>query len=271
MAQIPETEPEAPQGTPAAASEAAAHIGATRARIAARSRVREIIFGTQDGLLTTLGLVSGVGAATTNRYTILVAGLAGSLAGMIAMGAGAYISSKSQLDVAEAEVARERTELSSNPEREFEELVQLYEDEGLPERDARMVAGKIAQRPQAMLNAMTQKELGLAIEGSQPRNEGLVMALAFLVGAVVPLAPWFVASTNHVLSVATLEVSPALVLSVSATVLVLFAMGVGKARLAQGSRVRGGLEVVGIGLVAAVGAYLIGSLLPLLLGAPAAG
>src|SRR5207302_9042691 len=117
--------------------------------------VRELILGTQDGLLTALSIVSGVGGATTDRYTVLVAGLAGSVAGLIAMGAGAYISSKSQLEVARAEVARESPELAANPQRELEELVQLFEQEGLPEEDARVVAGKISQRPTAMLNAMT--------------------------------------------------------------------------------------------------------------------
>ncbi|MEA2645899.1 MAG: vacuolar iron transporter family protein [Chloroflexota bacterium] len=249
-----------------ASLEATAHIGATRARIAARSRVREVIFGTQDGLLTTLGLVTAVGGATTDRYTVLVAGLAGALAGMIAMGAGAYISSKSQLDVAQAEVEREMRELEMNPERELEELVQLFESEGLPERDARLVAEKIAQRPEAMLVAMTQKEMGLALDSSEPRKEGAVMALAFLVGAVVPLTPWFLASTRHVGLTLGLELSPALLFSVTGTVIALFAMGVGKARLAHSNRLRGGLEVMAIGIVAAAASYLLGSVLPLVAG-----
>jgi VIT1/CCC1 family predicted Fe2+/Mn2+ transporter len=254
-----------------AAREAVDHIDVTRARVAARSRVREMIFGTQDGLLTTLGLVSVVGSATTSRYTILVAGLAGSLAGMIAMGAGAYISSKSQKEVAEAEVARERYELLNHPERELEELVHLFMSEGLGADDARMVAEKIAARPEAMLNAMTQKELGLALEANAPRKEGTVMALAFLVGAVVPLAPWFFASTAHVVGLGTLEVSPALVLSLGATILLLAAMGAAKARVAHGNIVWGAVEVVGIGLLAAAAGYLLGSLLPTVLGTPATG
>ena len=157
---------------PAQRQLAADHIDRSRERIARRSRVREMIFGTQDGLLTTLGLVSGVGRATVDRGTILLAAIAGALAGMIAMGAGAYISSKSQLEVAQAEVDREARELDLDPARELEELVQLFEDEGLPEDDARVVAEKIAQRPQAMLNAMTQKELGLQLSSSEPRSEG---------------------------------------------------------------------------------------------------
>src|SRR3982074_2997190 len=159
--------------------EAAEHVGVRRTRVAQRSRVREIIFGTQDGLLTTLGLVSGVGGATSDRYSVLVAGGAGSGGALIARGAGAYISSKSQREVAQAEVQRESRELEANPERELEELVQLFEAEGLPEEDARRFAEKTSKRPGAMLNAMTQKELGRALDSNEPIKEGVVMAIAF--------------------------------------------------------------------------------------------
>jgi VIT1/CCC1 family predicted Fe2+/Mn2+ transporter len=248
---------------------AAEHIDVTRLRVARRSRIREVIFGTQDGLLTTLGLVSGVGAATSDRYTVLVAGVAGSVAGLIAMGAGAYISSKSQLEVARAEVARERLELAANPERELEELVQLFEQEGLPEEDARVVAEKIAQRPMAMLNAMTQKELGLVLDSTAPLREGAVMALAFLVGALVPIVPWFVAGVTGGSRVAGFDLSPALMTSVLVTALTLFALGVGKARVAHSSMLKGGVEIMGIGILAAVFGFLLGSLFPHLVGAKA--
>ena len=249
--------------------EAAEHIDVTRSRVARRSRVREVIFGTQDGLLTTLGLATGVGGATSDRYTVLVAGVAGSVAGLIAMGAGAYISSKSQLEVARAEVARESRELVANPERELEELVQLFEEEGLPEEDARMVAEKIAQRPTAMLNAMTQKEMGLFLESNAPIREGAVMALAFLVGATVPIAPWFLADVTGGARVAGFDLSPALLISVVVTALTLFVLGAGKARVAQSSMLKGGLEIMGIGILAAVFGFLLGSLFPHLVGAKA--
>jgi VIT1/CCC1 family predicted Fe2+/Mn2+ transporter len=261
-------------GAPAAASsdEAFAHIALSRRRVARVSRVREVIFGTQDGLLTTLGLVSGVGGATGDRYTVLVAGAAGAFAGMIAMGAGAYISSKSQQEVHEAEVEVERTELSRHPARELEELVHLFQQEGLPEEDARLVAEKIAARPNAMLAAMTRMELGLQVEPGEPIREGGVMALAFAVGALVPILPWLFLSTRHVASVAGMTVSPALVVSAAVTMGALFVMGAGKARVARTSSLRGGLEIMLIGLAAAIVGYALGSFFPLLVGArPPAG
>lgn len=257
---------------PPASSEASAHIELSRLRVARVSRVREVIFGTQDGLLTTLGLVSGVGGATGDRYTVLVAGAAGAFAGMIAMGAGAYISGKSQQEVHQAEVEVERSELRANPERELEELVRLFQDEGLPEEDARVVAGKIAARPSAMLAAMTRMELRLQVEPGQPIREGVFMALAFAVGAIVPIVPWLALSTGHIASVAGLDVSPALLVSAGVTLLALFFMGAGKARFARTSSLRAGLEIMLIGLGAATVGYLLGSIFPHLVGAhPASG
>jgi VIT1/CCC1 family predicted Fe2+/Mn2+ transporter len=255
---------ELPAGT--TREEATDHIGVTRTRVARRSRVREVIFGTQDGLLTTLGLVSGVGGATSDRYSVLVAGMAGSLAGLVAMGAGAYISSKSQQEVLSAEVELESRELLSNPARELEELVQLFEAEGLPEQDARVVAEKISQRPEAMLKAMTQKELGLALDSNEPIKEGAVMALAFLVGALVPITPWFFASARGSGRLAGLNLSPALLISVGVTVVTLFILGAGKARVAHSSMLRGGLEIMGIGVLAASFGFLLGTIFPHLAG-----
>ena len=253
-------------------SAASAHIELSRARIARVSRVREVIFGTQDGLLTTLGLVSGVGGATSDRYTVLVAGAAGAFAGMIAMGAGAYISSKSQQEVHEAEVEVERRELSRHPERELEELVHLFQEEGLPEGDARLVAEKIAARPSAMLRAMTRMELGLATDAGEPEREGAVMAAAFAIGAAVPIIPWLFLSTRSVASLGPLLISPALAVSAGITLLILFSMGVGKARVARTSSLRGGLEIMLVGLGAAVVGYILGNIFPHLVGArPAAG
>ena len=251
---------------------ASAHIELSRARVARVSRVREVIFGTQDGLLTTLGLVSGVGGATGDRYTVLVAGAAGAFAGMIAMGAGAYISSKSQQEVHEAEVEVERRELFRNPERELEELVHLFQDEGLPEDDARLVAEKIAARPGAMLRAMTRMELGLVTGAGQPEREGVVMAAAFAIGAAVPILPWLFLPTSAFTRVGPLLISPALGVSAIVTLLTLFAMGVGKARVAHTSAIRGGLEIMLVGLGAAVVGYILGNIFPHLVGArPGAG
>jgi VIT1/CCC1 family predicted Fe2+/Mn2+ transporter len=260
------TEPAVATPGPPGSREASDHIELSRARVARVSRVREVIFGTQDGLLTTLGLVSGVGGATSDRYTVLVAGAAGAFAGMVAMGAGAYISSKSQQEVHQAEVEVERRELSRHPERELEELVHLFQEEGLPAADARLVAEKIAARPSAMLRAMTRMELGLVTDAGQPEREGAIMAAAFAIGAAVPILPWLLLSTGTLASFGPLAVSPALAFSAGITLLALFAMGLGKARVAHTSALRGGFEVLLIGVGAAILGYILGNIFPHLVG-----
>lgn len=245
---------------------AADHIDLTRARVDRRGQVREIVFGAQDGLLTTLGLVSGVSGATSGRISVLIAGFAGGIAGMLAMGAGAYIAGKSQRDVHRAELRREASELTNHPQREKEELVALFTEDGLSDRDARTIADVIARHPDAMLTAMAQKELGIQGEGGHPARDGVVMGAAFLVGAILPILPWAVAPVDAIAGVGPFALSPALALSVALTAVALFGIGIGKARLAGGKTLRSGIEIAVIGLGCALIAFLLGTVVPDALG-----
>jgi VIT1/CCC1 family predicted Fe2+/Mn2+ transporter len=247
-------------------SEATSHIGITRLRVEQRSHIRELVFGTQDGLLTSLGLVSGVSGATTGRLSVLIAGFAGGVAGMLAMGAGAYIAAKSQGDVQQEELRHEESELVSHPGREMEELVELFTKDGLDETDARTVARVIAKNPKAMLTAMAEKEMGIAIEGGRPFLDGVVIALAFLLGAAIPILPWIAGSVNPLGVFGPFTPSPALVMSVAATAVALFLIGVGKGRLAGGHSIRSGAEIAAIGLGCALIAFLLGTVVPDALG-----
>lgn len=245
---------------------AADHIDWSRARVEQRGLIREVVFGAQDGLLTTLGLVAGVSGATAGRAAVLIAGFAGAIAGMLAMAAGAYISNRSQRDVHEAEIALERAELKRNPHRERAELVHLFTADGLSEADAEAVAGVLARHPEAMLRAMAEKELGIVGEAGSGIRETVVMAVAFLLGAVVPIVPWLFAAEDPFMVLGPFDPSPALLLSVLATAVVLFAVGAWKNRLAGRRPVAGGLQVAAIGLGCAVIAFLIGTVVPALLG-----
>jgi VIT1/CCC1 family predicted Fe2+/Mn2+ transporter len=241
---------------------AASHIDITRSRVERRSHVREIVFGTQDGLLTSLGLVSGVSGATTGRISVLIAGFAGGVAGMLAMGAGAYIAAKSQRDVQQEELRHEKAELENHPKREMEELVELFTADGLDESDARTIARVIGRHPGAMLTAMAEKELGIAAAGGRPFLDGVVIALAFLLGAAIPIVPWIAAPVNTIVAIGPLAPSPALVMSLAATAVALFLIGVGKGRLAGGRAIRSGIEIAAIGLGCALIAFLLGTVVP---------
>jgi VIT1/CCC1 family predicted Fe2+/Mn2+ transporter len=215
-------------------------------------RIREFVFGAQDGLLTTLGVVSGVSGATTSHYAVLAAGCASAVAGMVAMAAGEYISSRSQAQVYQAEIEAEREEVRRDPSGEREEIQVLFQEEGLSPENAHTVSQLITTSEDSWLKTMTEKELGLsAADTSQAIAGAGIIGAAFLLGAIVPIVPY----------VMLIGVS-ALLTSILLTLVALAVIGYGKGRLAKVNPVTSALEVVAIGSFAAVVGYLIGTLLP---------
>lgn len=225
-------------------------------RVARRGRIREVVFGAQDGLLSTLALVTGVRGADATRYAILVAGFAGALAGTISMALGAYIAAKSQRDVFEAELDNERRQLERRPHVEVIELAAIFEAEGLEYEAAHRAARAIATNPEVMLKTMAEKELGIPYEPpGSPLVDATTMGVSFVVGAAVPIFPYLFLGTTA-----------GLVLSVLLTLGTLFVMGVVKARLAGENWLRSGAEIAGLAGAAAALAYVVGTVLPNALG-----
>ena len=225
-------------------------------RVARRGRIREVVFGAQDGLLSTLALVTGVRGADAQRYPILVAGLAGALAGTISMALGAYIAAKSQRDVFEAELDKEREQLRRRPNVEVIELAAIFEAEGLEYEAASRAARAIATNPEVMLKTMAEKELGIQYEATgSPLSDAVTMGMSFVVGSAVPILPYVVLGTTA-----------GLVVSVVLTLGTLFVMGMVKASLAGESWLRSGAEIAGLAGAAAALAYVVGTVLPSALG-----
>ena len=212
--------------------------------------MRELIFGVNDGLVSTLSLVSGVAGANPGRGVVLLAGIAGLLAGAISMAAGAYISSKSEKEVYEAEIAREREELEQDPEEEMEELRILYQLKGFSQEEAVRLVERLSEDRELMLESLVRDELGLMPESfPNPWKAGAFSGLAFIAGAFVPLIAYFF-----------LDGLAAVLASAGLSIVALFAIGVAKTLFTGLSWLRSGLEMVGIGLFATVITYLIGSL-----------
>ena len=223
-----------------------------RQRVARLSQVREIVFGMQDGLLTTLGVVTSVIGATSNNDTVLVAGFAAALAGALAMSAGEFQASKAQHELHAAEIAQERQELEDSPQEEHHELRAIFQREGLSRNSAEAVTDLLGEHPELLFRTHVEKELGLRVEEFEsPTRNALVIGLSFLVSALIPILPYvFLAPT------------PALAISVGLTILALAAIGIGKAAISHRRYVRSASEVVAIGLAAAVLTYLLGTFLP---------
>jgi VIT1/CCC1 family predicted Fe2+/Mn2+ transporter len=149
--------------------------------------LRAAVLGANDGLVSTASLVVGVAAAGSARPEILIAGLAGLVAGAMSMAAGEYVSVSSQTDAEQADLARETKELEETPEAELDELTGIYVARGLDEDLARQVAVQLTKKN--ALGAHARDELGISETViSHPVQAALVSAVTFAAGAVVPLA-----------------------------------------------------------------------------------
>lgn len=225
-----------------------------------RAGIREVVFGVQDGLLTTLGLTTGVATATAGaalaHTTILIAGLAGALAGMISMGTGAYLAATAERDLRTAAIRKERAELASMPVEERAEMVAILADRGVPEAEATALADSLSRYPRLWEETHIEKELGITADAeANGVRDGLVMAGTFLLGAVLPILPYVVLSG-----------APAVLGSLLLSAAGLLGVGLMKAQVVGQARLIGGLQVLLVGGAAALGAYTLGVLLPLAFG-----
>jgi len=148
--------------------------------------LRAAVLGANDGLDSTSSLVVGVAAAGSDKPEVLIAGLAGLMAGAMSMAAGEYVSVSSQTDAEQADIARETRELEETPEAELEELTQIYVTRGLDRDLAAKVAFQLTERNALATHA--RDELGISeTVTAHPIQAAVVSALTFAVGAVIPL------------------------------------------------------------------------------------
>src|SRR5881396_1661923 len=157
------------------------------------SWVADAIYGVNDGLGAVFGIVSGVAGATNNQqHYILISGLAGMIASSLSMGAGAYLAVKSEAEVYQAEIAREKAEVEENPEEEIEEMALFYQLQGFAPEEAQRMAERLAEQPEQMLQAMAQSELGLSQHHFPNQwTSAVSAALSTAVGAFIPIVPFF--------------------------------------------------------------------------------
>lgn len=157
--------------------------------------VRASVFGISDGLVTNVSLVLGMVGASPDAGFVRVAGLAGLVAGAFSMAAGEYVSMKAQTELLEFELRRERIELARRPEVEQAELAAIYQRRGLSPELASEVARQLMVDPEIALETHAREELGVDPSSlGAPVKAALSSFVAFCVGAVVPLAPWFLGS-----------------------------------------------------------------------------
>ena len=208
--------------------------------------LRPTVFGAMDGLVTNVSLIAGVGGGGLDRQRIILAGLAGLVAGAFSMATGEYTSVASQNELVEAEVEMERRELRRNPEREQRELAESFVDKGVDRDLAHQVAEQVSKDPDEALLLHAREELGVdPTELPSPWVAAISSFFSFSLGAIVPLIP-FLAGVS--------ALWPALAVSA----VTLFVAGAVVARLTNKPIWFGGLRQLALACLAAGVTYLVG-------------
>jgi len=223
-------------------SEAALHRGG-------RSGVlRAAVFGANDGLVSNLSLIMGVAGAEANNQVIVLAGVAGLLAGAFSMAAGEYISMQSQREMFEQQISVEREEMRVMPDVEQEELAQIYIAKGLSEADSKRIAASLMADPVKALDTKVREELGLdPNELGSSWGAAIYSFIAFSIGAVIPLAPYLVTSGQA-----------AFVGALVVAFIALFAVGAAVSIVTGKGMLFSGVRQVLIGAAAAAVTYAVG-------------
>ena len=218
--------------------------------------IGDAIYGVNDGLGAIFGIVSGVSGATmgdpaqTSHY-VLLAGISGMIASALSMGSGAYLASKSEREIYEAEVARERDAIRMNGPEARELLSLYYQVKGLPEEDAQNMVNHIANDPEQLLRALTSERLGSSEEAlSNPVVSASSGALSTAIGATIPIIPFFF-----------MQGVSAVIAAAIISLVAHFAVGAAKSLITVRSWWSSGLEMTVVGALEGVVTYGIGILL----------
>jgi len=163
--------------------------------IESRSRIREFVFGIQDGLISTIGLLAGVQGATENNIVVIISGLTGMFSGAISMAAGSYLSSGAQKEIFDREIAEAEKLAEREPYMAAEGLLRALGEEGLSKAHSYQLVKLLLQERGVFLRTFQEKVFGLgSAEINRPLQAALIMGLSFIVGAIVPLLPYIILS-----------------------------------------------------------------------------
>jgi VIT1/CCC1 family predicted Fe2+/Mn2+ transporter len=220
------------------------------------SWIGDAIYGVNDGLGAVFGVVSGMagavnaGAPNSSRI-VLVSGLVATLASALSMGSGSFMAAKSEREIYDAELGRERNEIEQSPEHEMEELELLYQLKGFSPEDARRMTEGIAKNPDEFLKTMAHEELGLSDRSfPNPVISSVSAALSTAIGGIVPVLPFLFLSGL-----------PAIIASAIVGMSAHFAVGAAKSLITARSWWASGFEMTVIGLLTGGVTYLLGRLL----------
>ena len=207
-----------------------------------------VIYGANDGLAAVFGIVAGVSGATGGSQFVLLAGLSGAVASGLSMATGAFLAVRSENEVAEANLARERQEIEEHPEEEREELSLFYQLKGLAKEDADVLAEKLSHNPDAMLKALAAEELeGASEKGRNPTQAAFAAGVSTFLGAMVPVLPFF-----------WLRGNAAILTAAAVSLLAHFLVGAAKSLFTLRKWWSAGLEMTAAGVIVGAVTYAVG-------------
>src|ERR1700716_1968000 len=223
-------------------------LGRDRWHVRGTGWIGDAIYGVNDGLGAVFGIVSGMAGYTGGSEVVLAAGLAGTLASALSMGAGAYLASKSEREVYESEVAREQAEIDEDPHEEMLELELFYQLKGFSADESRTMAERMQKEPKQFLRTLVQEELGLSEESfPSPWRSTISAAASTAIGGFIPIIPFFF----------TIGM-PAVIASFIISTIAHFAVGASKALVTQRTWWASGAEMTMVGILEAAITYGLG-------------
>jgi VIT1/CCC1 family predicted Fe2+/Mn2+ transporter/rubrerythrin len=220
-----------------------------RQRQGTGSWVGDAVYGVNDGLGAIFGIVSGVSGATLgDSKFVLLAGIAGMVASALSMGSGAYLAAKSEREIFEAELQREREALRDNPDAARDELAIFYQLKGVPEAEAKAIADQLATNADQFLRTIATEKLNLTEDAlSNPVVSAISGSLSTAVGAFIPIIPFFFISGIR-----------AVIAAAIVSLIAHFAVGAAKSLITVRSWWSSGLEMTAVGALEGIVTYLIG-------------
>lgn len=228
-----------------------------RHRSAGGNALRAAVLGANDGLVSNLSLIMGVAGAVTEGQAIVIAGLAGLLAGACSMAMGEWVSVQSSRELYERQIKIESAEIEHAPEEEEQELALIYQAKGLPEAQARRVAAQLLSDKNTALDTLAREELGIdpGELGGSALEASATSFVLFAIGAIVPLFPFLILSGI-----------PAIAASLALSVVGLFVIGASITLMTGRSVLYSGARMVVIGLAAAAVTFVIGKIIGVSIG-----
>lgn len=210
--------------------------------------IREVVFGIEDSLVSTMGVVTGVAGGTQTRGAIIVAGLVIIVVEAVSMAAGSYLSSKSKRESDEAALRKIREFIKTKPEHARSELEEIYTHRGFDASEVALLMKKVISNPKLWAEEMNAHHSHIDLpQHEHPGRNAWYMGISYIVAGIIPIAPYFLFS-----------VSTAIPVGVALTAIGLFCLGVVKAKIVQRPALRSGVEMLIISLVAAGIGYGIG-------------